>query len=459
MDIWRSSLGWPELMRHLDRRSATVGDVSGKRVAFPQFGRRGRFRVILLTLAVVGCAHDELNSNTVDIANTIESLYKEQALNNLSRLIDEPRTLPSQVDISNGSVQTSEQLNGTGTFPLGNQVVNGGMFTVTQITAAARQLMLGSQFNRQQSWSITPLTDPASLQRLRAVYNHVINRPLCSKLADWRYCIGPKDYKPVEIGHDNTDAELNKMYDQKLKEDYELNIIATNNNMVVDSSRLMRPTCVICAEEREIQLYQNQKNEQELEKLKTLVVHADKFFTRARDFSQDHPKTPDKTTNDVDALAQSVMQTVLQQVIGEFHQMPNNDSQLVLNTSDDKTSKPYKSPILLNAEINNKLKSHWLYWSNDATSVATVQALAPENLPPDPTNVHYLGHYGNHQLMMTRTAYDSGVLADFLLFLLPQADPRLPAPPTSGGGGGGSGGGSGGGGSSGASSSGSGKSH
>jgi hypothetical protein len=43
--------------------------------------------------------------------------------------------------------------------------------------------------------------------------------------------------------------------------------------------------------------------------------------------------------------------------------------------------------------------------------------------------MHDLGHHGNHTLFITEADYGRGVLADFLLFLLPQADPRLPAAP------------------------------
>jgi hypothetical protein len=49
-----------------------------------------------------------------------------------------------------------------------------------------------------------------------------------------------------------------------------------------------------------------------------------------------------------------------------------------------------------------------------------------------PSEVHSLGNYGEYELAMDKHDYDDGVLGRFLLFLLPQADPRLPLPTSAG---------------------------
>jgi hypothetical protein len=108
---------------------------------------------IFLSAALAGCAQAELNSNTLDLAHSIESLYRNQALTNLSRLIDDPNTVPSQVDITSGQVQTQDQATGQGTFPLGNQVtssVTSGTAMVTGILENFRQLVFGLNISR---WS------------------------------------------------------------------------------------------------------------------------------------------------------------------------------------------------------------------------------------------------------------------------------------------------------------------
>jgi len=109
---------------------------------------------IFLSAALVGCAQWELNSNTLDLAHSIESLYRDQALTNLSRLIDDPNTVPSQVDITSGQIQTQDQATGQGTLPLGNQVMStamNGAVNVSSIVESFRQLVFGLNASRQQS--------------------------------------------------------------------------------------------------------------------------------------------------------------------------------------------------------------------------------------------------------------------------------------------------------------------
>ena len=77
--------------------------------------------------------------------------------------------------------------------------------------------------------------------------------------------------------------------------------------------------------------------------------------------------------------------------------------------------------------VNNRLKSGWLYWTSDPEIVDNAR------LPPPDAEVVDLGHYGNHELFMTKEDYIRGYLSDFILFVLPNAEPS----DTGGGGGGG----------------------
>lgn len=80
-------------------------------------------------------------------------------------------------------------------------------------------------------------------------------------------------------------------------------------------------------------------------------------------------------------------------------------------------------------QVNPRLRNGWLYWTNDPGAGSS------NNAPPSEVPTVDLGHFGNHELYMTQADYVRGYLADFILFLLPNAEP-------SGGGGGAGGGGS-----------------
>lgn len=98
--------------------------------------------------------------------------------------------------------------------------------------------------------------------------------------------------------------------------------------------------------------------------------------------------------------------------------------------------------------INRRLVPGWLYWTNEAGTNSN------ENPPPANTVITDLGVYGHHHLYMTRDAFTKGYLSNFLLFILPNAEPaqlagggnggkpnapgtvlgRVPAPPNRGNG-------------------------
>ncbi len=138
--------------------------------------------MLVMGVALSGCAHAQLNSNTIDLVQSLDSLYRKQALINLSRLIDDPNTLPSQVDITSGQVQTQTQASGTGNFPIGSQVLEtlpsgagaGTALSVSQITEQVRSLMFCLNNTQQQGWNINPVTDS------NAPYAASGHLPLCN---------------------------------------------------------------------------------------------------------------------------------------------------------------------------------------------------------------------------------------------------------------------------------------
>jgi hypothetical protein len=188
------------------------------------------------------------------------------------------------VDISSGNITTQDQLNGQGQFPWGSQVVSGGTLAtgITQITAADRQITAGLTGSRTQSWTITPLTDSNGLQRLRALY---------------RYVIG------------NIDAS-------QLKNTYNINFTATNNNIVVDSSRIMEPQCVICLDIKNIASMQADKNNREFEML-------NKYTEQLPNAKNILPQIPASKSDkghltNQQAMVQNIIQLLEQQISTDF---------------------------------------------------------------------------------------------------------------------------------------------
>ena len=334
--------------------------------------------IISLALVLAGCAHTQLNLNTLDVAGSIDTLYREQALTNLSRFIDDPNTIPSQVDISTGQVSTTDGLTGSGSFPIGNQVTKNGATLVAQtIVEQVRSLTLGLSGSWTQYWSIAPISDANTLRRLRAVYRYAI----CHN-------------------------------DQELRQNYDLSLIAGNGSFVIDASRLTGPRCVICLD-----------------------------FDKIRNISSE--KTTAGTKHSPNTNDGQDTTKLLQQIVANQQGFENKTS------------------------INGRLPHrNWLYWTTDVSSSLSeqhAQSERPQPRYPDPAclseqhaqserprptyqdpackevlpaivhnndsdacPIHDLGHYGNLKLFMTEADYNRGVLADFLLFLLPQADPRLP---------------------------------
>jgi hypothetical protein len=95
-------------------------------------------------------------------------------------------------------------------------------------------------------------------------------------------------------------------------------------------------------------------------------------------------------------------------------------------------STPPKSAKL---KVNENLHKGWLYWESDLGSSI------PPRLTPEGAEPVDLGHFGNHELFMTRRDYQAGYLYDFVLFIMGSG--AGPSPPSVGGGAAKTGGGAG----------------
>ena len=85
----------------------------------------------------VGCASTQLNYNTVEVSSTIDNIYVRETLNNLSKFIDDPNAIPSQVMMVGVTIQTVNTINPSITFPITAQLAKTATATPTLLTLAS----------------------------------------------------------------------------------------------------------------------------------------------------------------------------------------------------------------------------------------------------------------------------------------------------------------------------------
>jgi hypothetical protein len=125
-------------------------------------------------LAVAGCASTQLNYNTVDLAASIDSVYRRQVLNNIAKLIDDRWAIPSYLEIASGVVQTSNSVSPSATFPLSDTLARNGVGLLTASTRAGAGMTVSASDGWTQNWVIAPVTDANTLRLIRAIYRYVI---------------------------------------------------------------------------------------------------------------------------------------------------------------------------------------------------------------------------------------------------------------------------------------------
>ena len=149
-----------------------------------------RNSLLMLALASLslGCASEQLNYNTLDLAATVDSLVTKQVLENLSKFIDNPSAIPSQVDLAAGSATTANSITPTFADPFSGALTT--TKTLSTLAAATKSTTTTNTSARAtspmtfgvsaldqwtQSWTIAPVTAPDDLRRLRALYRYVFH--------------------------------------------------------------------------------------------------------------------------------------------------------------------------------------------------------------------------------------------------------------------------------------------
>jgi hypothetical protein len=254
---------------------------------------------LILALSLSGCSLFRLTENTIDVSSTIGEIYTRQALSNLSKYIDEPNAIPSQTDLTAGTIQTQNAVTPSMSGPLSDSVTKNGLGVVTQTVKAAVNLNVNVNDGWQQNWNVAPVTEANELRNLRALY---------------RYALGYTD-------------------EEEFLNEYLISRKFSDGQLKTNMYYLLLPHCVICMRHR-------------------------------------------------------------------------NDQ-------------PF---------VNPRLKRNWLYYSVNGTS--------REKSPPPGERTVFLGHYASHNLYMREEDFRNGVLADFVLFLLPQSEPSEPRGERDGRGGG-----------------------
>jgi hypothetical protein len=148
-----------------------------------------------------GCSTALLNTNTLDLATTIDDLAIRQVVFNLAKIKDNKWAIPSQVQVSGGQVLARTNGTATITTPL-NSAVTQTTQVASQVVAATRALTttttgvetanqtsntagVGGTVEATENWNVVPVQDPDQLRRLRLVYQYGAGQISAKDLLCW----------------------------------------------------------------------------------------------------------------------------------------------------------------------------------------------------------------------------------------------------------------------------------
>lgn len=116
----------------------------------------------LAGLLLCGCTHTQLRYNTVHQAQTLSEVYQNQVLNNLAKFVYDPNALP---DFSFPNAGASSVLD-AGSFNL--------LFTWLWTGSGSNGLNSTVSRSANESWTLTPVTDPRKLELMRCAYQRAV---------------------------------------------------------------------------------------------------------------------------------------------------------------------------------------------------------------------------------------------------------------------------------------------
>lgn len=124
---------------------------------------------------LVGCQPwRQLNENAVGQSSSVASLLERSAVRNLVLFHVNQNAIPSQINVSAGSVSTTDQASVGANDPL-NRGLTTTIAATTQITTSLASNSLSPSLSNQQnqSWTLATVTSPDILVRLAALYRYV----------------------------------------------------------------------------------------------------------------------------------------------------------------------------------------------------------------------------------------------------------------------------------------------
>jgi hypothetical protein len=147
------------------------------------------------------CSTALLNTNTLDLATTIDDLAIRQVVFNLAKIKENEWAIPSQVQVSAGQVLARTNVTPTITAPL-NSAVTQTTQVASQVVAATRALTttttgietanqtsntagVSGTVEATENWNVVPVQDPDQLRRLRLVYQYGAGQISANDLLCW----------------------------------------------------------------------------------------------------------------------------------------------------------------------------------------------------------------------------------------------------------------------------------
>jgi hypothetical protein len=112
------------------------------------------------TLLLLSCAGPLLNANMLDVATTVDDLATRQIVFNLARTKENQFALPSQVQITGGTVSASTSIMPGISAPLNSSIATNAGATV------------GGAVGDNDNWTLNLVQDPEQLRRLRLLYQY-----------------------------------------------------------------------------------------------------------------------------------------------------------------------------------------------------------------------------------------------------------------------------------------------
>ncbi|WP_315927509.1 hypothetical protein [Mesorhizobium sp. SP-1A] len=138
---------------------------------------------LLAVLSVIGCASQQLNYNTMDIAKNSDDLLTTQIVHNLSNYITNPIAVPAQINIDSGASTTPYSVNPSVSIPISPASAVANAFSSAQggslsgsvtRTRSAAGATLGGSNSWNQSYGFETVTDSERFARLNALYRFAV---------------------------------------------------------------------------------------------------------------------------------------------------------------------------------------------------------------------------------------------------------------------------------------------